>query len=103
MVADNPPMDLELSHRMTRFRCAMSDGKLRDTWDKAYQWRAKKFPCVVICKNVLGFLGWNAPTVSNADLISVFGKVPGTQNPGRQPLRLLNCLLSQLKVGPLEL
>jgi hypothetical protein len=66
LVAGNPPKRLEESHRMTRFRCAMSDGKLHDTWDNAYRTRAKRFGRVVICKRVALWLGWNAPIVATA-------------------------------------
>lgn len=99
MVAGNPPKPLELSHRMTRFRCAMSDGKLHKTWDAAYMQRAKFFGRVVICKAVFRSLGWEAPIVRDRDLKDVFGVVPGTQNPGAQRIEFLNCLLSQLRLG----
>jgi hypothetical protein len=102
MVAGNPPMGLEQSHRMTRFRCAMSDGKLHDTWDRAYKKRAERFGRTVICKPVFRSLGWDAPIVRDEDLIEVFGEVPGTQNPGSKPVQLLNPLLSQLKLPAVE-
>ncbi len=97
MVADNPAQPLEKSHRMTRFRCAMSDGKLHGTWDNAYKRRARKFKQVVICKPVFRSLGWKAPVVLDEDLRKVFDKLPGTQNPGEQPIELLEKLMAQLK------
>ena len=88
IVPGNPRKALEESHRMTRFRCVMSDGKLHGTWDKAYQRRAKKYPLFLICKPVFRSLGWDAPKVNDADLKHVFRKLPGTQNPGGQPTGL---------------
>jgi hypothetical protein len=98
MVENNPPNPLEKSHRLTRFRCAMSDGKLHDRWDAAYKRRAKRFKQVVICKPVYCSLGWDAPTVYDRDLIGVFGKLPGTQNPGALPFKHLEELALRLKL-----
>jgi hypothetical protein len=98
MVAGNKPNELAKSHRMTRFRCAMSDGKLHDTWDAAYAARAKKYGRVVVCKPVRTWLDWDAPSVGDADLRAVFGKLPGTQNPGALPIEKLNVLLTRLKL-----
>ena len=102
MVKGNSPKPLEESHRMTRFRCAMSDGKLHGTWDKAHQRRAKKYPLFLICKPMYRSLGWDAPKVTDDDLKHVFGKLPGTQNPGGQPIQRLNELLLQLGLDPVR-
>ncbi len=37
VVEGNPAKPLRFSHRLTRFRCAMSDDKLHGTWDSAYR------------------------------------------------------------------
>lgn len=64
--------------------------------------RAKKFGWVVICKPVFRSLGWDVPIVRDQDLIAVFEKVPGTENPGKHPIAILNRLSSQLKLDEVE-
>jgi len=99
VVPGNDAQALERSHRMTRFRCAMSEGELHDTWDSAYQRRAENYPRFVICEPLFISLGWDAPKVGDTLLEDVFGKVPGTQNPGVEPIECLNDLMSRLELG----
>ena len=98
MVKGNNANPLTWSHRITRFGCAMSDGKLQATWDKAYRRRAERFGRVVICEPLFCSLSWDAPAVTNADLVEVFGRVPGTQNPGALPIGYLNKLARHLNL-----
>lgn len=67
-------------------------------WDKGYQDRASKYPRVVACRPHYIETGWDARVIADADLQAVFGKVPGTRNPGKHDLELLSRLLAHLKI-----
>lgn len=53
-----------------------------DAWDRAYKWRANKYPLVSICSVFQHFKFLFSPPIINKDtMYSIFGRVPGTQMP----------------------
>lgn len=82
MVPNNPPKRIDESHRS--HRCAtLTDGLLRQVWDREYLKRVRLHPTIAICDRLYVNVSWTAPMVEDALLIEAFGKVPSTQNPGR--------------------
>ena len=71
LVAGNPPVGLEKTHA--------PDRSLRQ-WDLGYQHRARKFGVFLICE--ADFLDLqNPPVITERDMVKIFRRVPGTQNP----------------------
>jgi hypothetical protein len=86
LVRENPPIPLAQSHRKTQSDVGDGDAATHRAWGLVYQQRARKYPIVVICEVLFRDLTWSAPRVEDGDLIAVFGKVPGTQNPATLPI-----------------
>jgi hypothetical protein len=83
MVVGNPPKPLDQSHR--KHRGGGCGGGLARHWDAAYRRRAALHPAFVVCRPLFLDLSWGAPVVEDEHLVSAFGKVPGTRNPGVLP------------------
>ncbi len=97
MVTGNPAQAISRSHQGNVNRgCSASEFKCR--WDAEYRERARRWGRFVICEPLWIDVGWTARRVDDADLVAVFGHVPGTRNPGRHPLTLLPPLLNRLKI-----
>lgn len=95
MVEGNPPNPLCRSHRRNKLRHLPEDEWHRQ-WDRGYRARARRHGRVVGCRPLFVDAGWTAPVVSDDALIAVFGRVPGTRNPGRHDLNLLPALARRL-------
>ena len=53
-----------------------------DAWDRAYKWRANKYPLVARCSIFQDYKFLFAPPIINEDtMYSIFGRIPGTQMP----------------------
>lgn len=98
IVKSNPPLSVEHSHRMNEHKDIKDDARFTKRWDIGYQRRARKYPRFVVCEAIFRCLDWNAPKVQDQDLITVFGKIPGTQNPGALNIKLLSKLVDQLQI-----
>ena len=95
MVRGNQPQPLEHSHRGYAAASA-SDAAFARAWDLSYLERARVFPRFVLCQLLWRDLSWTAPRLETADLITIFGKVPGTRNPGAWPMSTLDRLVAHL-------
>jgi hypothetical protein len=72
LVRDNPPepYDRTVQHLP------------EEEWDTGYRWRARRWPVFLVTQP--RFLALHDPPVATeATLVECFGRVPGTQNPGR--------------------
>lgn len=98
MVDGNPPLPLNMSHRITVYG-GCSDGDCVRKWDSEYAGRARQYGRFVVCTPIHVDLGWSAPRVIDQDLKVVFGKVPGTQNPGALPIDRLNLFMQRLGIA----
>lgn len=97
IVPANPPLPVAQTHRRTRHRHLDDDDCLLQ-WEEEYQERAAAFSLFVVTEAMWKDLGWAAPEVHDRDLESVFGSVPGTQNPGERNISYLPKLARRLRV-----
>lgn len=100
MVRDNPPKPFEQSHQRPKTKARVPAQMYRE-WEAGYRIRARKFPTFVVCVRRYSDLGWSATEVTDEQLKRVFGKVPGTQNPGKWTLDHGEHLLKLLSLSPL--
>jgi hypothetical protein len=98
VVDDNPPCPVSQSHRKNQHRCE-NEAAWTAKWDIGYRHRARVNGRFVVCDAIWRDLSWNAPKVHDADLLAVFGRVPGTRNPGSLSLTFLEPLLRQLRIA----
>jgi hypothetical protein len=98
MVPENPPVPVRLSHRKSEHKQDDDEQWMRD-WDVEYRRRARRHPRFLVCESLWRDLGWSAKVVHKKDLLAVFERVPGTQNPGALPISLLRPLLSRLAIA----
>jgi hypothetical protein len=92
-VPGNRPKAYEHSNRIFSGLACVPQSRIRQQWDKEYRYRASTFPTFVVCKPLFRELRWNAPIVTDSNLIKAFGCVPGTQNPGKlDPKRFVRWL-----------
>jgi hypothetical protein len=101
LVAGNAAVSLEMSHQLHEDRGTLADDRLARRWDVQYQLRAKEMPTFVVCTSLFSNLSWRAPIVLDTDLEHTFGKIPGTQNPGRLSCVDFNKLLARLDIPEL--
>lgn len=99
MVPGNEANPLSHSHRENdecrpRYGCARGAGG----WDAGYKARAKAHPIVVGRSPLYIETGWAARVIEEEDLLDEFGAMPGTRNPGRLDLGLLQRLQYRLGV-----
>lgn len=84
MVDGNPPNPLSHSTR-GEGRCTRNGGcggcGALKAWDDEYHDRADRYGAFVVCSGWVDVM-WTAPVVHASDLRAVFGRVPGTRNPG---------------------
>jgi hypothetical protein len=98
LVRGNGPCSVSHSHRVSRRDRRLDDRTLQRLWDSGYQERVSMFPQFVVCAPRFVDLSWQAPIVHDEDLIAVFGRVPGTHNPGALDIRLLDDLTRRLNL-----
>lgn len=92
MIPGNPPRPLEESSR------GPCDPDISiDDWDQHYEKRAAVNGSFLVCDKKFCDLSWSAPIVFEDDLVSAFGKNPGTRNPGRKSIRHFVILLEILR------
>lgn len=86
LVADNPPKPLHLTHRWPpqeireRMRRELADAQVVRLWDATYRGRIRVWPLLLACKPLYRELH-SPPQLRQEDIIRIFGRVPGTQNP----------------------
>ena len=97
MVDENPPQPLEKSHHAHPNR-GSNPADLARAWDRSYCARASDFPRFVVCQLLWQDLEWTAPRLCSADLEAVFGRIPGTRNPGALPMSMLDRLVAHLGI-----
>jgi len=97
MVKGNPPNPLNHSHRCNSNR-DLPEKEWHRNWDLGYHKRARAHGRVVGCSVLFVDPSWSAPVVSENVLVQVFGRVPGTRNPGRQEITRLHSLLEHLGI-----
>lgn len=100
IVKSNPPLSVRHSHRINEHRKIEDDARFTKRWDIGYQRRARQFPSFVVCEPVFRCLDWSAPQVRDEDLLAVFDRIPGTQNPGALDIRLFSVLVERLNIQP---
>lgn len=98
MVAGNEPQPLDRSHGIADNRHPDLSERHRK-WDQGYRYRARTYGRFIACEVVFRCLGWDAPVVHDADLKAVFGKKPGTQNPGRLPIDHVEPFMKRLQIA----
>lgn len=98
MVAGNVAHPLSHSHRRHHGckRGCGSDSHV--AWDREYADRATRFGRVVTCQPRYVDTGWDASIIHDEDLQSVFGRMPGTENPGAIPLDYIKPLMQRLQI-----
>ena len=69
-------------------------------WDSAYRWRVRQTPTVALCAPHFVELS-TPPFVTVQELEAVFGRIPGTRNPGEVGLQKLNELLTVKGIEPI--
>jgi hypothetical protein len=94
LVVDNPPVPFERTNReppadvRIRVNAAEEPERAIRLWDAAYKKRVDATPVFLICE--AEFLDiHDPPEVSDAVLLQIFGRRPGTQNPPR--IRAVEC------------
>ncbi|MCC5787224.1 MAG: hypothetical protein JJU33_11050 [Phycisphaerales bacterium] len=65
-------------------------------WDKAYLERSRRHPRVAVCTRLFYDLEYSATMLTDNDLQRVFGRVPGTRNPGRHPMQMFDRLFGRV-------
>lgn len=95
MVEGNPPVHVTRTHRKNANRYISDDDEFTRRWDVGYRQRARRHGRFVVCEATWRDLSWSAPIVHDEDLETIFGKVPGTRNPGRLPITRLEPLLQR--------
>ena len=74
VVRENPPLALEKTSNPCRY-CRV------ESWDASYRKRSRKTGVFLVCKAL--FLELHSPpAITDQMLCAVFGRIPGTQNPG---------------------
>ena len=98
-VRGNPARPFEQSHRIYRAGSCTGAARTFREWDASYRLRSMQFGTFVVCKPLFRDLSWDAPVVQDGDLINVFGKVPGTHNPGARTFAECRALMKRLRIG----
>ena len=99
MVPSNAHKPLDQSHRLHKDGGVLDDAKLSRRWNGQYRLRASRFGTFVTCHALFRDLSWDAPLVGEDDLITAFGRVPGTRNPGTVPKDEFHFLLNLLDIS----
>jgi hypothetical protein len=107
LVPSNAPQPLGFTHaripkELRPLRQRLSDDKVIRLWDAGYLQRARDVPVLLACTPK--YLALNdPPAISTAQMVSIFGRVPGTQNPPRitrsQYLRLRRAVAAHSRSG----
>lgn len=96
-IRSNPAKPLSQSHRITTVG-GCSDSKIHREWDTAYRARSMVYGAFVVCERLWHDLSWNAPEVTERQMLAVFGHRPGTQNPGAWEIKYARRLFRRLKI-----
>jgi hypothetical protein len=97
MVDGNEPNPVDRSHRSNNQRHP-EEAEWTRRWDLGYRQRARASGRFVVCDALWRDLDWSAPRLTERDLASVFGRVPGTRNPGAWPTRYLVPLAERAEI-----
>jgi hypothetical protein len=87
LVKDNPPKPLDQTHQIVPREVFEGIGRVLNPdrvirkWDGGYKQRAKTWGTFLVCEaNYLEL--WHPPILRKKDFFTIFGRMPGTQNPG---------------------
>ncbi len=97
-VRGNPAKPIEHSHRLHRLSKNLATKDIYRRWDLGYQARIRINGTFVVCESLYCDLNWSAPVVTDRQLKTAFGKIPGTRNPGRLSIKHAQRLLSLLSI-----
>jgi hypothetical protein len=100
-VRGNLAKPFEESHRRQKTSKSKDPIQIHHEWDLGYRVRAKTFGSFVVCESLYRNLSWSALEVTDDALVTAFGKVPATLNPGKWTLNHARKLLSQLGIDAL--
>lgn len=98
LVVGNDPKPLSQSHRGDE-ACGADEQSLVDHWDSQYRQRCAANGTFVVCAALWRDLDWTAPVVTRARMERVFGRVPGTRNPGAHPIERLDDLVREFDLA----
>jgi len=98
LVEGNPPIPFHLTNGQppvairARMRPGFDPNRIVDLWDESYRKRIHRWPVFLACKATCLQL-MSPPQLRRQDMVRIFGRVPGTQNPPeierRQLVRLI--------------
>jgi hypothetical protein len=104
MVTDNAPQPYHLTNQKPPAAVAARVSSQADyeravrLWDRTYAGRANECGIFLACK--ADFLElWNPPVLRRSDLVAIFGRVPGTQNPPEITLDQFRALAKRTPTG----
>ena len=97
MVEGNLPRPIRETHRQNG-HMQQDEARWQRRWDLGYVHRARQNGRFVVCNTLWNDLTWTAPTVRDGDFEGVFGRVPGTRNPGALPIDALPTLMGRLGI-----
>lgn len=93
MVIGNPPLLFDHTNQPEEYRkLKMPDAAKIRKWDGRYSIRANHHPDFIVCETICMNLH-TPPALTDATLISIFGRKPGTQNPPKISQAEINALL----------
>ncbi len=98
MVEGNWPNPVAQSHRINTNK-GFPDEEFTRRWDIEYRHRSRKHGEFRACAAIWIDVQWSAPKIHDNDLVAVFGKIPGTQNPGAHPIKLLEVLMERFGIA----
>jgi hypothetical protein len=98
MTKGNPPSSIDCTHQSLGPDHPDNERFTRE-WDSHYRVRANDNGRFVVCDSLWRDLDWTAPRLSEHDLKAVFGRVPGTRNPGAWPIHLVERLAEQAGIS----
>ncbi len=98
MIAGNPPKPLTESHRLHVDTRGLDDERLARRWDAQYRLRASQHKAFVKCDLLFRDLSWDAPIIEDQHLLTSFGRIPCTQNPGHLPEPSFRQLMDLLQI-----
>ncbi len=93
MVPGNDPKPLNESHQKNKALKHFGDALGYQFWCDEYASRAADCGVVIVCEPLFVDLTWDAPDLTDEALVKAFGRLPSTQNPGKQRRRKANAFL----------
>ena len=99
VVPGNEPKPLNESHQKNKALKHFGETLGYQFWCDEYASRARDCGIVMVCEPLFIDLTWKSPVLSDKALLSVFGNLPSTQNPGKHTITEGQCLLDLVGIG----